>query len=275
MANKLLSAIEDDVFLSEGSVPIVIEGLEHSYDTKDSLPDESVHNSHELLLLREGKIELFLGGETLTLTKGAVVVIRPLVRHRLTIKSGKADMLNLYFGFVHGSTDLEQTRETLKTNKAALKQTNSAGPTVSIPGSLAKISLESFLKFADLGITEDNDMTRLPFFVIKGSEKKEINDLAERIVIEDSENRYAKDLMVHTLTVELMIILSRALRGEWEADRAKKIVALIDSTKLGADSASSFIPADRIDYLVTDSGASPESVALCRAKGIEVLIADV
>ena len=27
MANKLLSAIEDDVFLSEGSVPIVIEGL--------------------------------------------------------------------------------------------------------------------------------------------------------------------------------------------------------------------------------------------------------
>ena len=59
------------------------------------------------------------------------------------------------------------------------------------------------------------------------------------------------------------------------ADRAKKIVALIDSTKLGADSASSFIPAEKIDYLVTDSGASPESVALCRAKGIEVLIADV
>ena len=59
------------------------------------------------------------------------------------------------------------------------------------------------------------------------------------------------------------------------ADRAKKIVALIDSTKLGADSASSFIPAEKIDYLVTDSGASPESVALCRAKGIEVLIGEV
>ena len=42
MSNKLLSAIEDDVVLSEGSVPIVIEGLEHSYDTKDSLPDESI-----------------------------------------------------------------------------------------------------------------------------------------------------------------------------------------------------------------------------------------
>ena len=231
MANKLLSAIEDDVFLSEGSVPIVIEGLEHSYDTKDSLPDDSMHNSHELLYLREGKIEAVIGGETVQLTKGSVVVIRPLVRHKLIIKSGKADMLNLYFGFVHDTTDLKLTKET-GNSKSVLAKTNSAGPSVSIPGSLAKISLESFLKFADLGITEDNEMTRLPFFVIKGNEKKEINQLAERIVTENAENRYAKDLMVHTLTVELMIILSRALRGEWEENlrvkngKAKELVAI-------------------------------------------------
>ncbi len=231
MANKLLSAIEDDVFLSEGSVPIVIEGLEHSYDTKDSLPDDSMHNSHELLYLREGKIEAVIGGETVQLTKGSVVVIRPLVRHKLIIKSGKADMLNLYFGFVHDTTDLKLTKET-GNSKSVQAKTNSAGPSVSIPGSLAKISLESFLKFADLGITEDNEMTRLPFFVIKGNEKKEINQLAERIVTENAENRYAKDLMVHTLTVELMIILSRALRGEWEENlrvkngKAKELVAI-------------------------------------------------
>ena len=231
MANKLLSAIEDDVFLSEGSVPIVIEGLEHSYDTKDSLPDDSMHNSHELLYLREGKIEAVIGGETVQLTKGSVVVIRPLVRHKLIIKSGKADMLNLYFGFVHDTTDLKLTKET-GNSKSVQAKTNSAGPSVSIPGSLAKISLESFLKFADLGITEDNEMTRLPFFVIKGNEQKEINQLAERIVTENAENRYAKDLMVHTLTVELMIILSRALRGEWEENlrvkngKAKELVAI-------------------------------------------------
>ena len=87
MSNKLLSAIEDDVFLSEGSVPIVIEGLEHSYDEKDHLPDESMHNSHELLYLREGKVELVLGNEAIMLTKGSVVVIRPLVRHKLLIRS--------------------------------------------------------------------------------------------------------------------------------------------------------------------------------------------
>jgi len=232
MSNKLLSAIEDDVFLSEGSVPIVIEGLEHSYDTKDSLPDESMHNSHELLYLREGKIDLIIGSETVTLTKGSVVVIRPLVRHKLVIKSSKADMLNLYFGFVHDTSDLEATKESRKTNKAIQTKSNNAGPSVSIPGSLAKISLESFLKFADLGVTEDNDITRQPFFVIKGNEKKEINQLSERIVLEEAENRYAKDLMVHTLMVELMIILSRAIRGEWEESlrvkngKAKELVAI-------------------------------------------------
>jgi len=232
MSNKLLSAIEDDVFLSEGSVPFVIEGLEHSYDTKDSLPDESMHNSHELLYLREGKIDLIIGSETITLTKGSVIVIRPLVRHKLVIKSSKADMLNLYFGFIHDTSDLEATKESRKTNKTIQAKSNSAGPSVSIPGSFAKISLESFLKFADLGVTEDNDITRQPFFVIKGNEKKEIDQLSERIVLEEAENRYAKDLMVHTLMVELMIILSRAIRGEWEESlsvkngKAKELVAI-------------------------------------------------
>ena len=232
MANKLLSAIEDDVFLSEGSVPIVIEGLEHSYDKEDFLPDESMHNSHELLCIREGKLDAVIGGETIQLTKGSVVVIRPLVRHKLMIKSEKADMLNLYFGFVHDTSDLKLTKESGSSAKTKESKNNSAGPSVFIPGSLAKVTLESFLKFADLGITEDNEMVRLPFFVIKGSEKKEINELAERIVEENKENRYAKDLMVHTLTVELMIVLSRALRSEWEESlsvkngKAKELVAI-------------------------------------------------
>ena len=113
MSNKLLSAIEDDVFLSEGSVPFVIEGLEHSYDTKDSLPDESMHNSHELLYLREGKIDLIIGNETITLTKGSVIVIRPLVRHKLVIKSSKADMLS----------DLSMTFQILKPPRNRERQT--------------------------------------------------------------------------------------------------------------------------------------------------------
>ena len=231
MANKLLSAIEDDVLMSAGSVPVVIEGIEHIYDTKDSLPSESSHNSHELLYLRDGKIEVSVeGGGKITLGKGSTIVIRPLVKHRLMIKSNKAEILKLYFGFIHDTKELSAAREGGRTASAGKK--SSAGPSVAIPGSMARISLESFLKFADMGLTEDNEMVSQPCFVLTGAEKAEISLLAERIVSEMSDNRYSKDLMIQTLTVELMINLSRAMRNEWEENirvktgKAKELVAI-------------------------------------------------
>lgn len=234
MANKLLSAIEDGVFLSAGSVPVVIEGIEHTYDTGDSLPSESAHNSHELLYLRDGEIELSVdGGGKMKLGKGSTIVIRPLVKHRLVVKSGKADMLNLYFGFIHDTKELSAAREgigNMPDNKP--EKSKNAGPSVAIPGSMAQISLESFLKFADLGLTEDNEMTSHPCFIVTGSEKTEISHLAERIVSEMKSSRYSKELMIQTLTVELMINLSRAMRNEWEENirvktgKAKELVAI-------------------------------------------------
>ena len=234
MANKLLSAIEDGVFLSAGSVPVVIEGIEHTYDTGDSLPSESAHNSHELLYLRDGEIELSVDrGGKMKLGKGSTIVIRPLVKHRLVVKSGKADMLNLYFGFIHDTKELSAAREGIgNVSENKPEKSKNAGPSVAIPGSMAQISLESFLKFADLGLTEDNEMTSHPYFIVTGSEKMEISHLAERIVSEMKSSRYSKELMIQTLTVELMINLSRAMRNEWEENirvktgKAKELVAI-------------------------------------------------
>lgn len=234
MANQLLSSIENEVLMSAGSVPVVIEGIEHIYDTGDSLPSESAHNSHELLYLRDGSIEVSVeGGGKIKLGKGSSIVIRPLVKHRLTVKSGKADMLNLYFGFVHDAKELSVAHDGGGT--AADKQSSgskSAGPSVAIPGSMAQISLESFLKFANLGLTEDNEMTSHPCFVVTGSEKTEISHLAESIVSEMKNNRFSKELMIQTLTVELIINLSRAMRNEWEENirvktgKAKELVSI-------------------------------------------------
>lgn len=213
MFDKLLPEIVDGVISASGSVPVVIEGIEHTYDTSASLPEISYHNSHELLYLREGRIDAMINGETISLDKGKILIIRPLVKHKLTIKSRKADMFNLYFGFVH---DVKELGNSASVDINPGVKINSAGPTVMIPGSMAQIPLENFLQFADLGITEDNEMARQPFFLVNGSEKKEISILAEQIVDEKAGDRYAKEFMIHTLTVELMIHLSRAMRNEWE-----------------------------------------------------------
>ena len=213
MFDKLLPEIVDGVISASGSVPVVIEGIEHTYDTSASLPEISYHNSHELLYLREGRIDAVINGETISLDKGKILIIRPLVKHKITIKSRKADMFNLYFGFVH---DVKELGNSATADITPGVKNNSAGPTVMIPGSMAQIPLENFLQFADLGITEDNEMARQPFFLVNGSEKKEISILAEQIVDEKAGDRYAKEFMIHTLTVELMIHLSRAMRNEWE-----------------------------------------------------------
>ena len=213
MFNKLLPEIVDDVISASGSFPVVIEGIEHTYDTSASLPDTSYHNSHELLYLRDGRVDVTVGGDTVSLDKGKILIIRPLVKHKLTIKSKEADMFNLYFGFVH---DVKELGNTMSSTEGSNIKNNSAGPSVMIPGSMAQIPLENFLQFADLGITEDNEMARQPYFIVTGGEKKEISSLAERIVGEMADSKYAKDFMIHTLTVELMIHLSRAMRNEWE-----------------------------------------------------------
>lgn len=56
------------------------------------------------------------------------------------------------------------------------------------------------------------------------------------------------------------------------ASRCRSIVALVDSTKMGIDSASSFIPAADIDYLVTDDDADEEFLKACEMKGIKVIV---
>ncbi len=58
------------------------------------------------------------------------------------------------------------------------------------------------------------------------------------------------------------------------ADRCKHIVALVDSTKLGVDSASNFIHTNRIDFLITDSGVKNETLDECHKRGINVYVAE-
>lgn len=57
------------------------------------------------------------------------------------------------------------------------------------------------------------------------------------------------------------------------SERCKHIVALVDSTKIGIDSASNFIPTEKIDYLITDNGIDDMTVELCKKRGIKVIVA--
>ena len=56
-------------------------------------------------------------------------------------------------------------------------------------------------------------------------------------------------------------------------ERSKNVVALVDSTKIGDDSASVFIVPNKIDYLITDNQISEDTAEYIRSKKINLVIA--
>jgi DeoR family transcriptional regulator of aga operon len=55
--------------------------------------------------------------------------------------------------------------------------------------------------------------------------------------------------------------------------RARRVVIIADSSKLGAHAFARICPLERIDTLVTDSGATPDIVTAFRAAGLDVICA--
>ena len=55
--------------------------------------------------------------------------------------------------------------------------------------------------------------------------------------------------------------------------RAKRVVIIADSSKLGGHAFARICPIERVDTLVTDSGATPERIAEFEAAGVHVICA--
>ncbi len=55
--------------------------------------------------------------------------------------------------------------------------------------------------------------------------------------------------------------------------RAKRVVIIADSSKLGSHAFARICPVERVETLVTDAGAEPATVAAFRAAGIKVIVA--
>lgn len=78
------------------------------------------------------------------------------------------------------------------------------------------------------------------------------------------------------LTVENGLTTPHVLVAEVGAaatSRARRVVALADSSKLGRQGFTPIVPLSDVDLLITDVGADPELVAEIRAAGVEVLLA--
>lgn len=63
-----------------------------------------------------------------------------------------------------------------------------------------------------------------------------------------------------------------AVKREWVA-QARRVIALVDSSKWGRVGFASFASLDQIDCIITDTDAPPNMVAALREAGVEVILA--
>lgn len=214
MFEDLLPAVEKSILEASGSIPVVFEGIEHSFEKSTPFPMVSSHQSHELMYLRSGKTEFIIDGKPVMLEKGSTLVIRPNVKHAIKILSGHADMVVLYFGF---SQNINEVQTALQPLESSLREDRPTRTGPSMPFALKAIStatLESFMDFAKG--EEAGEAAPAPHLVISGRSRQDIGALVERIMRERSTEAFARELMMQFLAMELLVTLSRALREEWE-----------------------------------------------------------
>ncbi len=216
MFEDLLPAMEKSILEASGSIPVVFEGIEHSFEKSTPVPTASRHTSHELMYLRSGRTEFIINGKPVLLEKGSTIVIRPNVNHAIRVLSSHADMVVLYFGFSRNISEaIHALQASADAGRASTEPKRPGGPTVpSALHGIASATLESFLDFAQG--QEQEDAPAAPYLVISGKSRQDIGALAERIIRESTMDAFARELMMQFLAMELLVTLSRALRDEWE-----------------------------------------------------------
>lgn len=202
-----MSVLKKDILEVSGGIPVVFEGLERNYEKSTAQSQMSRHDFHELIYVRDGEVDFFVEGEEIPLHRRSTIIVRPQSWHRIHVKSSKADIVGLYFGF---AWTISPENDMFAANGYVSFLQNKNGEQI---GKVAQKPLESFLDFAKGDVDNSRDSK---FLKISGKSSTNIRHVVERIVDEWGKDAFAKDMMMQFLTMELLVVLSRALREEWE-----------------------------------------------------------
>lgn len=167
-----------------GWVPVVVELVERVHDRSRIAEGWSTHDSFELSALRKGKLVFsFTGGREATMNPGDIMIIRPNMSHRVSLPEGDScDIVVLRFTFA-----------------------GPAGQPIDEP------TLRDFLTFLEgPGQTE--------YLPISAGLWSDVSRQINRILAERRQAREGGEFMSRLLVLELFVLLSRALRAQWEAD---------------------------------------------------------
>ena len=159
-------------------MPAVVQAIEKIHDTSWST-NLTRHEHYEMVYVKKGNATFFIDGLEVNMVPNSVVIIKPQKAHKFTVGSESCELIVLYF--------------TLTGKKDS--------------GSHA--SLDDFVDYIE-------DESSGAYVYLKLGKKNDIVYVMNRILRERMKVQVWGDFLSCLLIMELFVLLSRALRQEWE-----------------------------------------------------------
>ncbi len=177
---KLLPKAWESLLDSSNFLPVIVKTLERIQDITWSM-EPNIHENYEMVYMKKGYAVFEISGRHVKLGPNDIVIIKPLQYHKFTVKSESGcEFIVLNFTFENR-----------------------------INGKFSEVPLEDFLNFISSKETG-------PYITLKVSQKNEIVVLLNRILKERDSSEPGSEFLNYLLVMELFVLLSRALKMEWE-----------------------------------------------------------
>lgn len=161
-----------------------------------------------------------------------------------------------------------------------------SGQTVFLNAGTTTLSLFRQIRDRDICIITNNTATvmepgefRAELILVGGQYRSRTRSLAGGIAGSTFSQVYADICFLGTNGVSLQRGLTTTLHQEAEvnramANRAKEVVCIADSSKLGVDAGFVTLPLSRLSSLITDSGAEPEMLGQFETMSLDIILAE-
>lgn len=193
--DKLLPKAWEGLLNSSNFLPVIIQTIERIQDSTWSM-EPNRHDNYEMVYMKKGYAVFEISGQKVQMGPNDIVIIKPMQYHKLIVKSESGcEFIVLYFTFENR-----------------------------INGEHAQIPAEDFLNFV-------SNKGESPYISLKVSPKNEIVVLLNRILKERKSSEPGSEFLNYLLIMELFVLLSRALKMEWENSvklKSSKLKELID-----------------------------------------------
>lgn len=197
MDKDILPKAWESVLDSATFIPVIVKSIERFHDTSWHM-EPNIHDYFEMVYIKKGHAVFEIAGSFVEIGPNNIIIIKPRQFHKFEVKSqAGCEFIVLNFGFE---------------NK--------------FDNQFSGVSLEDFLNFV-------NKKEWGAFICLKVSHKNEIINLLNRILKERENPEIGSEFLNYLLVLELFVLISRALKMEWEnsiKNKSPKLKELIQAS---------------------------------------------